>query len=99
MKKPTDPQEFNFKLGAQQFLIDICTHLKEKSSLKSVFARCLKCLSPSYMVECCEACEILFLKLLEKLVTRRLFRPLQMMQKWSILGLSQLLLRKTAIIA
>ena len=47
------------------------------------------------MVKCSEAGEILFQKLLEKLVTRRLLHPLQMMQKWSILGLSQLLLRKT----
>ena len=68
-KKLTDPQEFNFKLGAQQFLMEMCTHLKEKSPLKSVFARCLKCLSPSYMVEYSEACEILFQKLLEKLVS------------------------------
>ena len=37
----------------------MCTHLKEK--------RCLKCLSPSYMVESSEAREILFQKLLEKL--------------------------------
>ena len=72
-KNPTNPQEVNFKLGAQQFLIEICTHLKEKSPVKSVFARCLKCLSPSYMVECSKACESLFQKLLEKLVTRRLF--------------------------
>ena len=68
-KKLTDSQEFNFKLGAQQFLMEMCIHLKEKSPLKSVFARCLKCLSPSYMVEYSEACEILFQKLLEKLVS------------------------------
>ena len=83
-KKLTDPQEFDFK-----FLIEMCTHLKEKIPLKSVFARSFKCLSPRYMMECSEACEILFQKLLKKLVTRRIFRPLQMMQKWSIPGLSQ----------
>ena len=94
-KKLTDPQEFNSKLGAQQFLIKKCIHLKEKSPLKSVFARCLKCLSPSCMVKYSEAGEILFQKLLGKVVTRRLWHPLQMMQKWSILGLPQLLLRKT----
>ena len=82
--KSENPQEFNFK-----FLIEMCAHLKEKSPLKSVFARSFKCLSPSYMVECSKACEILFQKLLKKLVTRRIFRPLQMMQKWSIPGLSQ----------
>ena len=43
-KKLTDAQEFNFKLGAQQFLIKTYTQLKEK--------RCLKCLSPSCMVKC-----------------------------------------------
>ena len=47
----------------------MCTQLKEKSPLKSGFARCLKCFSPSYMVECSETCEILFQKLLEKLVS------------------------------
>ena len=83
-KKLTDPQEFDFK-----FLIEMCTHLKDKSPLKSVFARSFKCLSPRYMMECSEACEILFQKLWKKLVTRRIFRPLQMMQKWSIPGLSQ----------
>ena len=74
-KKLTDPQEFNFELGAEQFLIEMCTHLKEKSPLKSVFARCLKCLSPSYMVECPEACEILFQKLLERLVSYKKIVP------------------------
>ena len=83
-KKLTDPQEFDFK-----FLIEMCTHLKDKSPLKSVFARSFKGLSPRYMMECSEACEILFQKLWKKLVTRRIFRPLQMMQKWSIPGLSQ----------
>ena len=74
-KKLADPQEFNFELGAEQFLIEMCTHLKEKSPLKSVFARCLKCLSPSYMVECPEACEILFQKLLERLVSYKKIVP------------------------
>ena len=37
-KKLTDPQEFDFK-----FLIEMCTHLKEKIPLKSVFARSFKC--------------------------------------------------------
>ena len=27
-KKFIDPQEFSFKLGPQQFLIEMCTHLK-----------------------------------------------------------------------
>ena len=30
-KKLTEPKKINFKLGAQQFLIEMCTHLKEKS--------------------------------------------------------------------
>ena len=42
---------------------------KRKNPLKFVFARCLKYLSPSYRVKCSEACEILFQKLLEKLVS------------------------------
>ena len=37
-----------------------------------MFAKCLKCLSPSYMVECSKACEILFQKLLEKLVSYKI---------------------------
>ena len=56
-------------------MIEMCTHFKEKSPLKSVFARFLKCLSPIYMVECSEACEILFQKLLEKLVSYKKIVP------------------------
>ena len=40
-----------------------------KSPLTYHFARCLRCLSPAYMVECRESCELLFQKILEKLVS------------------------------
>ena len=89
-KNLTDPQKFNFKFGAQQFLIKMCTHLKEKT--------CLKCLSPSYMVECSEACEILFQKLLEKLIRYKKIVPsiaddAKMEYSWFV----STILRKTAM--
>ena len=47
----------------------MCTHITEESPLSSVVTRCLKCFSPSFMVEFPEKCEYLFEKLLMKLVT------------------------------
>ena len=47
----------------------MCTHITEKSPLSSLVACCLKCFSPSFMVEFPEKCEYLFDKLLIKLVT------------------------------
>ena len=47
----------------------MCTHSTEKSPLLSLIACCLKCFSPSFMVEFPEKCECLLDKLLMKLVT------------------------------
>ena len=56
-KKITDNQILKFKKGAVGFLATLCTHLMEKSPVKSFFARCLCCLSPNYIGECSETCE------------------------------------------
>ena len=47
----------------------MCTHITEKIPLSSLVARCLKCFSPSFIVEFPEKCEYLFDKLFMKLVT------------------------------
>ena len=43
--------------------------MMEKSPMISLFARCLRCLSPAYMLEQPEICEKFFEKTLEKLVS------------------------------
>ena len=48
-KKITDSQILKFKKEAVEFLATLCTHLMEKSPVKSFFARCLRCLSPNYI--------------------------------------------------
>ena len=48
---------------------EYCLDSTEKSPLLSLIACCLKCFSPSYMVEFPEKCEYLLDKLLMKLVT------------------------------
>ena len=68
-KKITDSQILNFKKEAVLFLVQICSHMIEKSPLTSHIARCLRCLSPTYLAECPEACEILFDKILTKLIS------------------------------
>ena len=68
-KKITDSQVLKFKKEAVGFLVTLCTHLMEKSTVKSSFARCLCCLSPNYIKECSETCEKLFDKVLSKLAS------------------------------
>ena len=46
----------------------MCSHAFKKSSLKSFFARCMQCLSPQYISENPEACELMFQKLLEVII-------------------------------
>ena len=58
-----------FKKEAMGFLATLCTHLKEKSQVKSFFARCCLCLSPNYIGDCSGTCEKLFDKVLSKLVS------------------------------
>ena len=68
-KKVTSMQVFQFKKEAKEFLASLCSHAVEKSPLRSLFARCLKCLSPNFMVESSRSCELMFEKILEKLVS------------------------------
>ena len=58
-----------FKQGAQQFLVQLCAHASKTSPLNSLIARCTKCLSPPFMAECAESCEVMFDKLLTKMVS------------------------------
>ena len=51
-KKISDSQILKFKKEAVGFLVTLCTHLMEKSPVKSFFARCHCCLSPNYIGEC-----------------------------------------------
>ena len=76
----------------------MCTHLKEKNPLKSVFARCLKCLSPSYLIECSESCEILFQRLVEKLVSyEKIFPPIADDAKMEYSWFVSTIVKKTAM--
>ena len=67
--KITDVQIDKFKKGVCDFFVSMCTHITEKGPLLSLVACCLKCFSPSFMVEFPEKCEYVFGKLLMKLVT------------------------------
>ena len=68
--KITDVQIDRFKRGTLDFLVSMCNHITEKSPLSSLMARCLKSLSPIYMAESPENCEIFFDTIvLMKLVT------------------------------
>ena len=49
--KVTDAEGLNFKCGVIQLLASLCKHAAEKSLINSYFARCIRCLSPNYMVE------------------------------------------------
>ena len=44
--KVTSMQVFQFQKEALKFLASLCSHAIEKIPLRSLFARCLKCLSP-----------------------------------------------------
>ena len=62
-------QVFQFKKKAMKLLASLCYQAMEKSPLRYFFARCLKGLSPNFMVESSRSCELMFEKLLEKLVS------------------------------
>ena len=68
-KRATDQAVFMLKEEVISFLIKLCNHMIEKSPLTSLFARCLHCLSPAYMLEQPEICEKFFEKILEKLIS------------------------------
>ncbi|XP_047143255.1 uncharacterized protein LOC124817348 [Hydra vulgaris] len=72
--KITDVQIDKFKKEICDFLVSMCTHIIEKSPLSSLVARCLVCISPSFMVEYPEKCDYFFDKLLIKLVTYKKIR-------------------------
>nr|XP_047135449.1 uncharacterized protein LOC124812630 [Hydra vulgaris] len=72
--KITDVQIDKFKKEICDFLVSICTHIIEKSPLSSLVARCLVCISPSFMVEYPEKCDYFFEKLLMKLFTYKEIR-------------------------
>ncbi|XP_065665582.1 uncharacterized protein LOC136087006 [Hydra vulgaris] len=72
--KITEVQIDKFKSEVCDFLVSMCTHIIEKSPLSSLVARCLMCISPSFMVEFPEKCEYFFEKLLMKLVTYKKIR-------------------------
>ena len=59
-KNDTSMQVFQFRKEAMEFLASLCSHVMEKSRLQSLFARCLKCLSPNYMVESSRSCKLMF---------------------------------------
>ena len=62
-------QNFQFKKEAMDFFASLCSHAMEKSPLRSLFDRCLKCLSPNFMVESSRSCELMFEKILKKHVS------------------------------
>ena len=65
----TDRDVLMFKEVVISFLTKLCSHMMEKSPMTSLFARCLPCLSPAYMLEQREICEKFFEIILEKLVS------------------------------
>lgn len=67
--KITDVQIDKFKRSIPEFFISMCSHITEKRPLSSLMARCLRSLLPTYMVESPEAFELLFDKMLLKLVS------------------------------
>ena len=72
--KATDTLVYNFKNAAMQFLSKLCRHALEKCQLKSLFARCMQCLAPSYIGECPEFC-ILYERILTKFVEYNIITP------------------------
>ena len=64
-----------FKKEVVAFLATLCTHLMEKSPVKSFFARCLCCLSPNYIGDCSEAGEKFFDNVLSELVSYKVITP------------------------
>ena len=68
-KRMTDRAVFMFKEEVISFLTRLCSDMMEKSPITLLFARCLRCLSPAYMLEQPEICEKFFEKNLENLVS------------------------------
>ena len=68
-KKLTRMQVFQLKKEAMEFLASLCSYAMEKSPVRSLFARCVKCLSPNVIVESSRSCELMFEKILEKPVS------------------------------
>ena len=68
-KRVTDRAAFMFKEEVISFLTKLCSHVMEKRPMTSVLAKCLRCLSPAYMLEQPEIYEKFFEKILEKLVS------------------------------
>ena len=66
--KVSNTQIVTFKKGAMQFLVSLCRYSLDKCPLKSLFTRCMRCLSPSSLAESPEAARIMFEKILKKLV-------------------------------
>ena len=64
--KITSVHEKKFKGDVFTFLMAMCKHMMGKTPLSSLIARCLISLSPMYMTESTEACELLFDKMLMK---------------------------------
>ena len=64
--KVTRMQVFQFKKEVLKFLASLCSHAVEKSLLRSLFARCLKCLSPKIMLESSRSCELILERILKK---------------------------------
>ena len=62
----TDQAVFMFKETVISFLAKLKSHMMEKSPMTSLFARCLRCLLPAYMLEQPEICKKIFKKVLEK---------------------------------
>ena len=65
-KKVSDQLVHNFRKEAVQFLVNLCTHTMEKSTVNSLFGHCLRCQSPNYKADCPEFSGALFQKILEK---------------------------------
>ena len=68
-KKVISMQVFQFKKEVLEFLTSLFSHAVEKSPFRSLLARCLKCLSPNFMVESSISCKLMFGKILEKLIS------------------------------
>ena len=61
----------------------MCKHMMGKTLFFSLMARCLISLSPMYMAESTEACELLFDKMLIKWLSWKNFLTLQLtLEKW-----------------
>ena len=60
---------FNLKKETLEFLGSLCSHAIEKSPLQSLFARCLKFLTPNFIVESSRSWNLMFENIHENLVS------------------------------